>query len=78
VEITALQIPTAGEACQKRRQGRRCRCRQSTDKIETTVGRISIGSMHLAKSSEFRAVAVMACDEEVNPLQGADRIRDAA
>jgi superfamily I DNA/RNA helicase len=51
---------------------------ESTDKIETTVGRISIGSMHLAKSSEFRAVAVMACDEEVNPLQGADRIRDAA
>ena len=26
--------------------------------------------MHLAKGLEFRAVAVMACDDEVIPLQG--------
>jgi superfamily I DNA/RNA helicase len=26
--------------------------------------------MHLAKGLEFRAVAVMACDDEVLPLQG--------
>lgn len=31
--------------------------------------RVSIGTMHLAKGLEFRAVAVMACDDEVIPLQ---------
>jgi len=39
------------------------------DNVETTSGRISIGTMHLAKGLEFRAVAVMACDDEVIPLQ---------
>jgi len=34
--------------------------------------RIAIGTMHLAKGLEFRAVAVMACDDEVLPL--AERI----
>jgi len=37
--------------------------------VETTPGRLSIGTMHLAKGLEFRAVAVMACDDEVLPLQ---------
>ena len=32
--------------------------------------------MHLAKGLEFRAVAVMACDDEVLPLQA--RIEDVA
>jgi hypothetical protein len=36
---------------------------------ETTTGHISIGTMHLAKGIEFRAVAVMACDDEIVPLQ---------
>jgi len=40
-----------------------------SDKVETTPGRLSIGTMHLAKGLEFRAVAVMACDDEVLPLQ---------
>lgn len=31
--------------------------------------RVSIGTMHLAKGLEFKAVAVMACDDEVLPLQ---------
>jgi superfamily I DNA/RNA helicase len=26
---------------------------------------VSIGTMHLAKGLEFRAVAVMACDDEI-------------
>ena len=30
---------------------------------------VSVGAMHLAKGLEFRAVAVMACDDEVVPLQ---------
>jgi superfamily I DNA/RNA helicase len=32
-------------------------------------GHVSISTMHLAKGLEFRAVAVMACDDEVIPLQ---------
>ncbi len=37
--------------------------------VEIVNGKISIGTMHLAKGLEFRAVAVMACDDEVIPLQ---------
>lgn len=37
--------------------------------VETTSGYASISTMHLAKGLEFRAVAVMACDDEVIPLQ---------
>jgi superfamily I DNA/RNA helicase len=39
------------------------------DRVEGVSGYASIGSMHLAKGLEFRAVAVMACDDEVIPLQ---------
>jgi len=38
-------------------------------KITTTIGNISLCTMHLAKGLEFRAVAAMACDDEVIPLQ---------
>src|SRR5207247_7799376 len=37
--------------------------------VETVSGRVSISTMHLAKRLEFPAVAVMACDDEVIPLQ---------
>lgn len=37
--------------------------------VETTTGFASICTMHLAKGLEFRAVVVMACDDEVLPLQ---------
>jgi hypothetical protein len=39
------------------------------ENVETTSGKVSIGTMHLAKGMEFRAVAVMACDDEIVPLQ---------
>ena len=39
------------------------------ENVETTSGRVSISTMHIAKGLEFRAVAVMACDDEVIPLQ---------
>ena len=39
------------------------------DHVQTTVGHFSVSTMHLAKGLEFRAVAVMACDDEVIPLQ---------
>lgn len=37
--------------------------------VETISGHVSISTMHLAKGLEFRAVVVMACDDEVIPLQ---------
>jgi superfamily I DNA/RNA helicase len=46
------------------------------DNVETATGKISIGTMHLAKGLEFRAVAVMGCDDEVIPLQ--ERIETVA
>ena len=39
------------------------------DHVETVTGFISISTMHLAKGLEFRAVVVMACDDEILPLQ---------
>jgi superfamily I DNA/RNA helicase len=39
------------------------------DRVEGVSGFASVGSMHLAKGLEFRAVAVMACDDEVIPSQ---------
>jgi len=39
------------------------------ENVETTSGHVSISTMHLAKGLEFRAVAVMACDDEIVPLQ---------
>lgn len=39
------------------------------DQVETVLGKASISTMHLAKGLEFRAVAVMACDDEVIPFQ---------
>jgi superfamily I DNA/RNA helicase len=46
------------------------------ENVETASGKILIGTMHLAKGLEFRAVAVMACDDEVIPLQ--ERIETVA
>jgi mRNA-degrading endonuclease RelE of RelBE toxin-antitoxin system len=46
------------------------------DNVETTIGHISISTMHLAKGLEFRAIVVMACDDEIIPLQ--DRIETVA
>jgi mRNA-degrading endonuclease RelE of RelBE toxin-antitoxin system len=39
------------------------------DHVETASGHVSVATMHLAKGLEFRAVAVMACDDEIIPLQ---------
>ncbi len=36
---------------------------------EARDGHVSISTMHLAKGLEFRAVAVLACDDEIVPLQ---------
>lgn len=44
--------------------------------LETISGYVSIGTMHLAKGLEFRAVVAMACDDEVIPSQ--ERIETVA
>jgi superfamily I DNA/RNA helicase len=46
------------------------------ENVATTSNHISISTMHLAKGLEFRAVVVMACDDEVIPLQ--ERIETVA
>jgi hypothetical protein len=37
--------------------------------VEIANGHVSISTMHLAKGLEFRAVVVMACENEIIPLQ---------
>lgn len=39
------------------------------DRVQIRTGDVNVVTMHLAKGLEFRAVAVMACDDEVLPLQ---------
>jgi superfamily I DNA/RNA helicase/mRNA-degrading endonuclease RelE of RelBE toxin-antitoxin system len=39
------------------------------DNLAPAGDAVSVGTMHLAKGLEFRAVVVMACDDEVVPLQ---------
>ncbi len=39
------------------------------DRVDTVSGQAAVGTMHLAKGLEFKAVVVMACDDEVIPLQ---------
>lgn len=40
-----------------------------SNRVEDRDGRISIGTMHLAKGLEFQAVIVMACDDDILPSQ---------
>jgi len=40
-----------------------------SEKIDSEIGKVAVCTMHFAKGLEFRAVAVMACDDEVIPLQ---------
>ena len=47
-----------------------------SDKVELEDGSVAISTMHFAKGLEFRSVVVMACDDEVIPLQ--ERIESVA
>lgn len=51
-------------------------CKVLDVSISMTLGEISLCTMHLAKGLEFRAVIVMACDDEIIPLQ--QRIQEVA
>ena len=44
--------------------------------VEVSDGSVAISTMHFAKGLEFRSVVVMACDDEVVPLQ--ERIESLA
>ncbi len=57
-----------------RRSGLKAKVLDET--VDVSFGSVSVGTMNLAKGLEFRAVAVMACDDEVIPLQ--ERIESAA
>jgi superfamily I DNA/RNA helicase len=50
-------------------------CKALGTHMENTPGTLAICTMHLAKGLEFRAVAVMACDEGILPLE--ERIETA-
>lgn len=47
-----------------------------SERLEQPQGRIAVGTMHLAKGLEYKAVIVMACDDDVLPLQ--ERIETVA
>jgi len=46
------------------------------ERVAPASGRVAVSTMHLAKGLEFKAVVVMACDDEVIPLQ--ERIETVA
>ncbi|MDE3767562.1 3'-5' exonuclease [Sinorhizobium meliloti] len=47
-----------------------------SERLEDPRGRVAIGTMHLAKGLEYKAIAVMACDDDILPLQ--DRVETVA
>lgn len=51
-------------------------CVELTERGHKTDGRVAIGTMHLAKGLEFKAVAVIACDDDALPLRA--RVEAAA
>jgi mRNA-degrading endonuclease RelE of RelBE toxin-antitoxin system len=57
-------------------EGARLPCKILDENVDTISGHVSISTMHLAKGLEFRAVVVMACDDEIIPLQ--ERIETVA
>ena len=62
---SAAEIPRASESV----QSAGLTARILDDRVDVRPGQVSVATMHLAKGLEFRAVAVMACDDEVLPLQ---------
>jgi superfamily I DNA/RNA helicase len=59
------QLPRAMMAVQQAKQ----QATQLDDRMAVMPGTIAVSTMHLAKGLEFRAVAVMACDDDVLPLE---------
>lgn len=62
---SAAQLDRAKAAA----EGAGLKYRVLDEHVEIAPGVLSVSTMHLAKGLEFRAVGVMACDDEVIPLQ---------
>src|SRR5207245_5140735 len=62
---SAAQIPRARAAAERAK----IPFKVLDEQIEAAGNHASISTMHLAKGLEFRVVVVMACDDEVIPLQ---------
>lgn len=62
---SAAQLARASRAIEKAGQG----AAVLDERVAVARGSVSICTMHLAKGLEFRSVVVMACDDEVVPLQ---------
>lgn len=62
---SSAQIPRATAAVA--RTG--LKYRELDDRVTAATGSVTVATMHLAKGLEFRGVSVMACDDEVVPLQ---------
>jgi superfamily I DNA/RNA helicase len=62
---SADELPRARAAA----EAASCQVLELSEHPEEPRNRVSVGTMHLAKGLEFKAVAVMACDDEVLPLQ---------
>jgi superfamily I DNA/RNA helicase len=69
---TDEQIARARDAVKQAGQ----RALMLTDRPQEEADRVMVGTMHLAKGLEFKAVAVIACDDDVLPLQ--ERIETAS
>jgi superfamily I DNA/RNA helicase len=47
------------------------------ENVETVTGHVFVGTMHFAKGLKFRSVVIMACDDEIIPLQpGIETVSD--
>ena len=69
------ELPRATEALQLSKQPYQV----LSEGVEPSIGRITISTMHLAKGLEFRAVTIIACDDEIIPSQERiDAIGDTA
>jgi len=62
---TRAQLPRARAAVEAAGQA----WLELSERDESAAGRVLIGTMHLAKGLEFKAAAVMCCDEGILPLQ---------
>ena len=62
---SAAELPRAKTAIERAE----CTCAELNDLVAPAAGCIAVSTMHLAKGLEFRAVAVMACDDQIIPSQ---------
>jgi superfamily I DNA/RNA helicase/mRNA-degrading endonuclease RelE of RelBE toxin-antitoxin system len=62
---SARELPRARQAVEQAGMT----CQELDERMQASPGVVTLSTMHLAKGLEFRAVAVMACDDEILPSQ---------